>query len=158
MSKYITGADQGGSIAASGLQGVTIANDDTEQTLFALLIPAFTLRFGNVVEPWFIAEVLALLSGELRFRMWAGAVGGIGLVSGFLPKTSTGKDGFAFTKFGVVDTGAGLSAARLAGGAFGGVDLIVDLTQDLVINCTAQMTVANAGNSYRGLTGSISIQ
>ena len=136
---------------SSVAQTSVISNDATEQTLFTLTFPANSLECGDWVYFWFNCEVTALASGELRMRTWVGTVGGTQLISGFLNRTSTGLTGFEYTKFMIVDTGAGPTAARFAGADFTGIDVVVDLSQELVINCTGQMTVADAGNAYRGV-------
>ena len=62
-------------------------------------------------------------------------------------RTSNGESIF---QLGVIDTGSGLSAARLCSGEFTGVDITVDLTTDTVIEFTGETTVADAGNAFQG--------
>ena len=140
-----------GRIDSRGEETAIISNDATEQTLYSLTIPAGRLAFGDSVFLRSVNEVTSLTSGELRMRVWLGPVGGTGLISGFFNSTTTGRTGFEFTSFMVIDTGAGPTAARLASGSFGGVDVACDLTVDNVINFTGQLTVADPANAYRGL-------
>lgn len=135
---------------SSATQTATISNNDSEVTLFSQTIPANALSIGDYVLLRSVNEVLALASGELRQRVWLGPVGGTGLVTGFLNKTTVGRTGFEFNGFSVVDTGAGPTAARLVSSNFSGVDVVADLTQDITVNWTGQMTVADPGNSYIG--------
>jgi hypothetical protein len=158
MSKYITGADQGGKIDGIGLETALIANDDTEQTLYSLTIPANTLRFGDLVRLWYLAEVTQIDGGgELRLRIWHQAVGSVGFMGGFYSLTSVERDGLEFSNFIVVDTGGGRTAARCVGRQ-AGVDIEINLTVDNVLHFTGQMTVADVGNIYRGLAAHLSIQ
>ena len=140
-----------GRIDSRGIQTATINNDATEQTLYALTIPANRLKFGDLVMLRSSNEVAALLSGELRQRVWLGPVGGDLLINGFFARTSVGRSGFEYTWFLVVDDGTGPTSARLVSADFGGIDAVCDLTIDNTVNFTGQMTVADPGNAYRGL-------
>lgn len=138
------------SVSSSGIQTAVFSNDATEVTLFSLTIPANTLQFGNYVLLRSVNEVVSLISGELRQRVWLGPVGGTGLISGYLPRNSVGRSGFEFNGFAVIDSGSGPTSARFVSSSFSGVDVVADITQDIVVNFTGQMTVADASNSFRG--------
>lgn len=143
---------EGDIIVSNGVQTGLITNDATEQVLYSLVIPAGTMRIGDRINVRSVNEVTALTSGELRQRLWIGPVGGTGLVSGFLAKTSIGRSGWEYNWFGVVDDGSGITSARLAGATFSGIDVPgIDLTVDQTLNFTGQMTIADPGNSFRGL-------
>jgi hypothetical protein len=140
-------------IASQATQTATISNDATEQTLFSLTIPANALAIGDLVLLRGVNEVTALASGQLRQRVWIGPVGGVPLVTGYFAKTSAGRTGWEYNWFSVVDTGSGLASARLAGADYSGIDVAaIDLTIEQTVHFTAQMTVADAGNAYRGLS------
>lgn len=137
-------------------QTVTISNDSSEIILFSQSILAGTWNIGDYVHLRSVNEVLSLGGGgELRQRVWIGPVGGTGLITGFLPKNSTGITGFEYNWFNIVDTGAGPTAARLVGAAFSGIDVVADITQNIIINWTGQMTVADPTNSYRGISANL---
>jgi hypothetical protein len=137
-------------------QTVTVSNNSSEVLLFSQSILAGTWNIGDYVHLRSVNEVLSLgAGGELRQRVWIGPIGGTGLVTGFLSKNSTGITGFEYNWFNIVDTGAGPTAARLVGAAFSGIDVVADITQNIIINWTGQMTVADPTNSYRGVSANL---
>jgi hypothetical protein len=140
-----------GMVAHSTAQGPIVANDSDQQVVFELDIAANAVKVGRCYQFWFVVEVLTRTTGDLRLRAVFDALGGTQLISGFYPITSVDVDGFAFTDFSVVDTGAGPTASRWVSASIGGVDVIVDLTVPIKIVCTAEMTVASAGDTWRGV-------
>jgi hypothetical protein len=139
-------------IGSEAVQTATVSNTIVRQTFYEITIPANKLKFGDLVRVHFMGEVVALTSGEVRYRIRLNTDDE--LVTGYFPKTSIGRSGFVFNQFAPVDTGSGLSAARLVGD---GIDVVVDLTVDNIINFTAEATVADADNQHRGLYASLRI-
>lgn len=150
LRAWLERINSSGKIDADAVQTATFGDEATERTFYSLTIPANTLEVGDLVQFYYTCEVVALASGELRLRTWLGPVGVTQLISGFLARTSVGLVGFEFTQFTVVDVGGGVT--QLRGGASAGVDVVIDLSVENTINCTAQMTIANVGNTYRGVS------
>lgn len=135
---------------SSGTPTALINNDNTEQTLFSLAIPAYSWNLGDLIMLRSSNEVTQYTSGELRMRVWWNTVGVTPLITGFFNRSSTGLTGFEYSWFMV--TGTDPAAARLVGADFTGINVSpVDLTVDNVVNFTGQMTIADPANEYRGL-------
>lgn len=135
-------------VVSDTVQGTTIANTTTETLLYTLVVPANTLQFGDLLRAHFLVEVLARVSGEVRLWIY---INGSQFVTGHWPSTSVGVTGQEYIQASVVDTGNGVTAARIVGGSTSGVDVVADLTVDNVFTFTASMTIADAGNSMRAV-------
>lgn len=132
---------------ANGVQTAIFDNESSERDLYTITIPGNTLKAGDLLRVHFLFEIVAIISGTIRFRM---RMNGVAL-DGFLEPAVAGPDGFEFAQLGVVDTGGGMALARFTSGTFTDVDIVDDATSDLVFTFTGQPSIADAGNRYRGM-------
>lgn len=147
------GVSGGGLLDSDGIQGATFADETTERVFHTITIPANTVGIGDMVNLGGYIEMLSPgAGGGVRTRIRRDdRVGPIVADTNFrTPLGLPAQIGFEFFHGLIVDTGAGLSAARMIN-SNDGVDFVFDFTANIVLVLTAEWSVAALGNEYRGL-------
>jgi len=148
----------GGVLDSDGLQGATFANEIIERVFYELTIPAGTVEIGDQVNFQSYIEMLSPgAGGGVRTRIRRDDVAGeiIADTNFRTPLGLPAQIGFEFFHALIVDTGSGLSAARMVN-SNDGVDAVFNFTADVVLVFTGEWNAAAAGNEYRGLAAHIS--
>lgn len=148
----------GGILDSNGIQSATFADEDIERVFYTLTIPANTVQIGDLINIQFYVEMLAPSGGggvttRMRLNDELGAI--IVDAGDRTPLGFPTQLGFEFFHALVIDTGSGLSAARVVF-ANDSVDFVFDFTADVDIAFTAEWSTADADNEYRGLAAHIS--
>ena len=150
--------DGGGVLASDGLQGATFANEVIERVFYTLTIPAGVVQIGDLINIQFYLEMLSPgAGGGVRTRIRRDDVSGpiVADTSFRTPIGLPAQIGFEFFHALIIDTGSGLSAARMVN-SNDGIDFVFNFTADVVLVFTGEWSVAAAGNEYRGLGAHVS--
>lgn len=143
----------GGKIDANGVQTAPFDTENLERTFYTLTIPANTLAAGDLLRVHHFTEVIGAASGVLTTRV---RFNGIEQASSAGTPIVGALVGFEFMQLAVIDTGAGMSAARLVN-ANNSVDFVIDATAAITVAFSSQWAVADVGNEYQGLFAHLSL-
>lgn len=148
----------GGVLDTDGVQSATFNSENHERVFYTLTIPANTVEIGDVLNLQYMVELLGPGGGggaTIRARRDNGLGAILVDLGSQNPLGLPGVLGIVFAHATVLDTGAGLAAARVYED-FNALDAVFDFTADVTIAFTCQFDTAHVNNNYRGLGAHLS--